>query len=158
MLGIAPYLPSDQNQATETASANKQVQSDNFTTAPITNASNIADMVEDLEPTIVGISNIKPLKITHSAREEAPAQKVKAEPGQVLFSKKDSDKAYIITNNHVVEGANKLTVTLYNGETETAKLVGSDTITDLAVLEISGKNVKKWRALVTLHSCALAKR
>ncbi|MCI4170563.1 S1C family serine protease, partial [Bacillus spizizenii] len=56
---------------------------------------------------------------------------------------KDSNKSYIITNKHVVEGANKLTVTLYNGETETSKLVGSDTITDLAVLEISSNNVKK---------------
>lgn len=143
MLGIAPYLPSDQNQATETASANKQVQSDNFTTAPITNASNIADMVEDLEPTIVGISNIQTSQNNTFGTGGGSSSESESGTGSGVIFKKDSDKAYIITNNHVVEGANKLTVTLYNGETETAKLVGSDTITDLAVLEISGKNVKK---------------
>nr|WGD87992.1 serine protease Do-like protein HtrB [Bacillus subtilis] len=143
MLGIAPYLPSDQNQATETASANKQVQSDNFTTAPITNASNIADMVEDLEPTIVGISNIQTSQNNTFGTGGGSSSESESGTGSGVIFKKDSDKAYIITNNHVVEGANKLTVTLYNGETETAKLVGGDTITDLAVLEISGKNVKK---------------
>lgn len=89
----------------------------------------------------------KPLKITHSAQEEAPGSESESGTGSGVIFKKDSNKAYIITNNHVVEGANKLTVTLYNGETETAKLVGSDTITDLAVLEISSKNVKKVASL-----------
>ncbi|MCY7783652.1 MULTISPECIES: serine protease Do-like protein HtrB [unclassified Bacillus (in: firmicutes)] len=142
MLGIAPYLPSDHDQ-TETVSANKQVQSDNFTTTPITNASNVADMVEDLEPTIVGISNIQTSQNNTFGTGGGSSSESESGTGSGVIFKKDSNKAYIITNNHVVEGANKLTVTLYNGETETAKLVGSDTITDLAVLEISSKNVKK---------------
>ncbi|MCY9374119.1 S1C family serine protease [Bacillus spizizenii] len=142
MLGIAPYLPSDHDQ-TETVSANKQVQSDNFTTAPITNASNVADMVEDLEPTIVGISNIQTSQNNTFGTGGGSSSESESGTGSGVIFKKDSNKAYIITNNHVVEGANKLTVTLYNGETETAKLVGSDTITDLAVLEISSKNIKK---------------
>lgn len=143
MLGIAPYLPSDHNQTTETASANKQVQSDNFTTTPVTNATNVADMVEDLEPTIVGISNIQTSQNNTFGTEGSSGSESESGTGSGVIFKKDNNKAYIITNNHVVEGANKLTVTLYNGKTETAKLVGSDTITDLAVLEISGKNVKK---------------
>lgn len=92
MLGIAPYLPSDQNQATETASANKQVQSDNFTTAPITNASNIADMVEDLEPTIVGISNIQTSQNNTFGTGGGSSSESESEPGQVLFSKKTAIK------------------------------------------------------------------
>lgn len=60
----------------------------------------------------------------------------------VIF-KKDSNKVYIIINNYVVEGVNKLIVMFYNGEMEIVKLVGSDIIIDLVVLEISSKNVKK---------------
>ncbi|MCY8506712.1 S1C family serine protease [Bacillus atrophaeus] len=143
MLGIAPHLPSNHNQTTETVSANKQVQSDNFTTTPVTNATNVADMVEDLEPAIVGISNLQSSQNNTFGTESSSSSESESGTGSGVIFKKDNKKAYIITNNHVVEGANKLTVTLYNGKTETAKLVGSDAITDLAVLEISSDNVDK---------------
>ncbi|MCY8908081.1 S1C family serine protease [Bacillus atrophaeus] len=143
MLGIAPHLPSNHNQTTETVSANKQVQSDNFTTTPVTNATNVADMVEDLEPAIVGISNLQSSQNNTFGTESSSSSESESGTGSGVIFKKDNKKAYIITNNHVVEGANKLTVTLYNGKTETARLVGSDAITDLAVLEISSDNVDK---------------
>lgn len=47
-----------------------------------------------------------------------------------------SSDGYIVTNNHVISGANKITVTLKNNETYTATLIGSDSQTDLAVLHI----------------------
>ena len=43
---------------------------------------------------------------------------------------------YIITNAHVVSGASALKVVLYNGKTYSAKLIGSDSITDLALVKI----------------------
>ena len=43
---------------------------------------------------------------------------------------------YIVTNNHVVDGARKIIVTLDNGQTYPAKVVGRDAKTDLAVLKI----------------------
>ena len=43
---------------------------------------------------------------------------------------------YIITNAHVVEGASSLKVTLSNGKTYEAKLIGSDSVTDLALVKI----------------------
>lgn len=46
------------------------------------------------------------------------------------------NRGYILTNHHVVEGARKLEVTLANGKKYTAKLIGSDPSTDLAVLKI----------------------
>ena len=48
----------------------------------------------------------------------------------------DADKGYILTNNHVVENADKITVTLYDGRNFTAKVVGKDPETDVAVLQI----------------------
>jgi S1-C subfamily serine protease len=48
---------------------------------------------------------------------------------------------YILTNNHVVEGANQIIVTLTDGRTFTAKLLGRDARTDLAVIQISGSNL-----------------
>lgn len=48
---------------------------------------------------------------------------------------------YIITNYHVVEKANTLTVTLHNGEEYAAKLIGFDSDNDVALLKISANNL-----------------
>lgn len=52
-----------------------------------------------------------------------------------------SNDGYIITNNHVVEGAQKLVVTLNNNKNYTATLVGRDPSTDIAVIKIDEKNL-----------------
>ena len=43
----------------------------------------------------------------------------------------------IVTNNHVVEGAQAITVTLSNGESFPARIIGTDLSTDLAVIQIN---------------------
>lgn len=50
-------------------------------------------------------------------------------------------KGYVLTNNHVVEGAQKLLVSLPDGRSFPAKIVGRDPQTDLAVVQISGDNL-----------------
>ena len=51
-----------------------------------------------------------------------------------------SPDGYIITNNHIVENATKVTVTTVQGEEYTAKVVGTDPRSDLALIKIEGKN------------------
>lgn len=48
---------------------------------------------------------------------------------------------YIMTNNHVIDGASKITVTTSDDKEYEAKLMGTDSITDIAVLKISAKNL-----------------
>ncbi|MDR1515004.1 MAG: Do family serine endopeptidase [Synergistaceae bacterium] len=50
-------------------------------------------------------------------------------------------KGYILTNNHVAEGADKITVTLLDGRHFEAKLVGRDPTFDLAVIQIKAENL-----------------
>ncbi|MEP7232615.1 MAG: trypsin-like peptidase domain-containing protein [Ginsengibacter sp.] len=52
-----------------------------------------------------------------------------------------SDDGYIVTNNHVVAGADEVTVTLSNRKTYTAKVVGADPSYDLAVVKVDAKNL-----------------
>ena len=59
--------------------------------------------------------------------------------GSGVIYKKENGKAFIVTNNHVIEGANQLEVTLADGTKIPARLKGSDPWTDLAVLEVDGK-------------------
>lgn len=49
-----------------------------------------------------------------------------------------SDDGYIITNNHVISGASKILVTLNNGKEYTAKVIGADQRTDVALIKIEG--------------------
>jgi len=63
-----------------------------------------------------------------------------SEGSGVIYSKQNG-KGYIVTNNHVVEGSDSLEVILEDGTKMSAKLVGSDSTTDLAVLEIDGNKV-----------------
>ncbi|WP_424945280.1 S1C family serine protease [Caldanaerobacter subterraneus] len=52
-----------------------------------------------------------------------------------------STDGYIVTNNHVIEGASKITVKLLDGRSADAKLIGKDPRTDLAVLKINLPNL-----------------
>jgi serine protease Do len=50
-----------------------------------------------------------------------------------------SGTGYIVTNNHVVENAKTVTVTMDNGKTLDAKVIGTDQKTDLALLKVNEK-------------------
>ncbi|TLP80775.1 Do family serine endopeptidase [Maribacter sp. ACAM166] len=53
-----------------------------------------------------------------------------------------NDKGYIITNNHVIDNADEVVVTLYNKESYKATVIGTDPTTDLALLQIQADNLK----------------
>lgn len=61
--------------------------------------------------------------------------------GSGVIIKKNNGKAYIVTNYHVVAGAQKVRAVLTNGEIREASIVGEDQITDLAVLAIDDKGI-----------------
>jgi serine protease Do len=52
-----------------------------------------------------------------------------------------SPDGYIVTNNHVVDGATQIRVTLHDRRVLTAKLVGTDKLTDLAVIKVNASNL-----------------
>lgn len=116
----------------------------NTVTAQPTSAkssSSIADTVEQLSKTIVGIVNYQQRQ-SRSFYGDSTSQDVESGTGSGVIFQKNNDIAYIVTNNHVVEGATKLEVSLYNGEKVNAEVVGTDALTDLAVLKIDSKNVE----------------
>jgi serine protease Do len=64
-----------------------------------------------------------------------------------------SPDGYIVTNNHVIDGAIDIHVTMSNREVYSAKLIGADPLTDLAVIKIDGKNLPSvpWGDSSRLH-------
>lgn len=79
-------------------------------------------------------------------RREAPEKQrrtVSQGSGFVFASKTGllSDKTYILTNNHVVEGADRIRVKLQDGREFDAKITGTDPQSDVAVLEIKASGI-----------------
>src|SRR6202162_3899477 len=64
-----------------------------------------------------------------------------------------SPDGYIVTNNHVVDGATDIRVTMTNREVLPAKVIGTDPLTDLAVIKVKGTNLPSvpWGDSAKLH-------
>lgn len=112
--------------------------------------SSIADTVEKVSKAIVGIVNYQQQQQqsndffgnnNDNNNSNNSQQSVETGSGSGVIFQKINGSAYIVTNNHVVEGATKLEISLYNGTKTTAQVVGTDALTDLAVLKIDGKYV-----------------
>ena len=86
-------------------------------------------------PSVVGITN----KAVARDFSNNPVESQGVGSG-VIF-KNDGGKSYIVTNNHVVDGANELIVSLADGRSLPGKLVGADALTDLAVVEVDDGNL-----------------
>ena len=64
-----------------------------------------------------------------------------------------SPDGYIVTNNHVVQGATEISVTFSNRHVMTAKVIGTDPLTDLAVIKVDASNLPSlpWGNSTQLH-------
>jgi serine protease Do len=137
-LGVLPYVVAPDNTLQKTE------QKDTVRTAPgsTTNVSvdvnsQIISAVDKAADAVVGISNIQDSGFWSQGNGSKEAG-----TGSGVIYKIDGDKAFVVTNHHVVEGANELEVTLSDGTKLAARLRGSDVWTDLAVLEVDAKNIK----------------
>lgn len=90
---------------------------------------NLSDIIAKASPSVVGVVNYG----QHPFQQQTVEQGV----GSGVIYKIDGDKTYIVTNNHVIEQAMNIEVSLHDGERVPAKLIGTDVFTDLAVLEIA---------------------
>ena len=86
----------------------------------------IADLVEQLEPAVVSV-------VIQSLQPGFFGGQRSVGSGTGVIFRQDG---YILTNNHVIDGADSIQVTLYDGTQHSAELVGTDPRTDLAVIKI----------------------
>lgn len=84
---------------------------------------------------LFGESSSSSSKSSKSALQEASE-------GSGVVYKKSGNTAYIVTNNHVVSGSSALRVVTSSGQQLQAKVVGKDSVTDLAVLKVNGSSLK----------------
>ena len=97
---------------------------------------------EKIRPAVVSIINL-PQQALDIRDEDMTDEELTeyASLGSGVIFKKQSGKAFIITNAHVLQDAAEVEAVLNNGVRKEATIVGKDTISDLAVLEIDGKDI-----------------
>jgi len=88
----------------------------------------LAPLIKEVSPAVVNISVSGPSR--------GPQHFSALGSGVII----DADKGYIITNYHVVERAEKITINLTSGYQYTAKLIGQDPQSDIALLQIKSKH------------------
>lgn len=95
----------------------------------------VVDIAKKIRPAVVIICNLQPIPGINNSSTTKNNNLVEMGNGSGFII--DANNGYIITNNHVIKGAQKLKVCLDNGNHVYASLVGSDSRTDLAVIKIS---------------------
>lgn len=135
---VLPYSIEPDNQLQEEAANNESanVPTQNVSLNVVTDVTKAVDKAGDA---VVSITNIQ---ASGFWSREAGEDGVPAGTGSGVIYKKQGKSAFIVTNHHVVEGAQQLEVSLADGTKIPAKLVGSDIWTDLAVLEVDSKDIK----------------
>ena len=102
-----------------------------------------ADLAEKLTPAVVNISSAQSVDGGRASGELAPLQRKFGRPAVSLGSGFIIDPSgIVVTNNHVIDNADEITVTLNDGREFTAKVRGRDRETDLAVLELDGAGAR----------------
>ncbi len=114
-----------------TASGNKVTSTSTETKAVV---SDVSDVVEEVMPAIVSITNLSVQQYKNWFGQTYTQEGSSAGSG-IIVAQTD-DMLYIATNNHVVDGANSLSVTFADDQTVAAEIKGVDSSTDLAVIEI----------------------
>ncbi|WP_298721043.1 Do family serine endopeptidase [uncultured Oceanisphaera sp.] len=111
----------------------------------------LAPVLEKVTPGVVNIS-VSGSKVSRQALPEPfrfffgpniPGEQLQERPFQALGSGViiDAKKGYVITNNHVIDDADKIIITLIDGQEYEAELIGTDKQSDIALLKVEAKNL-----------------
>jgi Do/DeqQ family serine protease len=110
----------------------------------------LAPMLEQVTPSVVNISTYATVQVRNPLLEDPFFRRFFNVPDQQRYRRTqsagsgvvvDADKGYIVTNNHVVERADEISVTLADGRVLQAELVGTDPRVDLAVLKVPAESL-----------------
>lgn len=102
-------------------------------------AAGVADVAENVMPSIVSISNtsVQTVRSWFQSYEQEVSSS-----GSGIIIGQNNDSILIVTNNHVIEGAKEITVAFCDDTAAAATVKGADSSADLAVLEVSTKNME----------------
>lgn len=141
VLGFSPMLTQNNIEpgtvAEDSNDNGKETAVGQTETVNVDVSGDIVDAVDKVRPAVVGVVNL-----TNNVNPwTQDTQSVQQGTGSGVIFETVGDKARVATNHHVVAGAQEIEVVLSDGTHVTAELLGTDELTDLAVLEIDAAGV-----------------
>jgi serine protease Do len=136
------FLPYDMDLSEEVTQQDETTD----TTRPAKNVSvevntAITDIVDKVSEAVVGVVNLQEAGFWNETGEEGEAGE--AGTGSGVVYKKEGKNAFIVTNHHVIAGASQIEISLIDGTRVPAEILGSDELTDLAVLRVDSAKIKQ---------------
>jgi len=128
--GVSGKVGAASSQVASSAPSVTEATSESITIQTVNINTAITQAVEQVGPAVVTVVGQLPDQMSFFGVISGGT----ASGSGVIFS----DKGYIITNNHVIDGVKSLKVILANGDERPAEVVGSDQFSDLAVLKVDG--------------------
>lgn len=135
--GIANYVFYDEAQettATAAQSEEKKVVATTTSANTSTTVTDVTTVVQNVMPSVVSITS-KATEVTQNFFGQAYEYETEGSGSGIIVGQSDTE-LLIATNNHVVEGSDELTVYFINNDTATAKIKGTDSDMDLAVIAV----------------------
>ena len=117
-----------------TVGTTKTVSNAKLKTSTSTVTSDVSDIVENTLPSIVSITNMS-VQVVQNFFGGISQQESESAGSGIIISQNDSE-LLVVTNNHVVEGSDTLTVTFNDGNSVEAQIKGTDSARDLAVVAV----------------------
>ena len=96
--------------------------------------------VKDAVVSVITYSTNRQNSVFGNDDTDTDSQQISSEGSGVIYKKNDKE-AYIVTNNHVINGASKVDIRLSDGTKVPGEIVGADTFSDIAVVKISSEKV-----------------
>ncbi|MDU1465618.1 MAG: trypsin-like peptidase domain-containing protein, partial [Streptococcus mitis] len=96
--------------------------------------------VKDAVVSVITYSANRQNSVFGNDETDTDSQQISSEGSGVIYKKNDKE-AYIVTNNHVINGASKVDIRLSDGTKVPGEIVGADTFSDIAVIKISSEKV-----------------
>ena len=115
-----------------TVGTTKTVSNAKLTTSTSTVTSDVSDIVENTLPSIVSITNMSVQEVQNFFGGISQQESESAGSGII----QNDSELLVVTNNHVVEGSDTLTVTFNDGNSVEAQIKGTDSARDLAVVAV----------------------
>lgn len=135
--GVANYVFYDEakeSAASVSQSEEKKVVATTTSANTSTTVTDVTNVVKNVMPSVVSITS-KATEVTQNFFGQAYQYETEGSGSGIIVGQSDTE-LLIATNNHVVEGSDELTVYFINDDTATAKIKGTDSDMDLAVIAV----------------------